>query len=242
MSNTVSIKEQLGFLIQLQEFDTKIYNLLREKEEIPLKIAEFQKKFDDKKTTLTNLEEKAKSLSVKRKEEELDLASKEENVKKLTNQLFSLKTNKEYQTMLEQIAGLKTDASVLEENILKIMEEQDVLKEEVNKEKSYLTEEEKKLQEEKKKFDERIKEIGYTLNELVSKRSQVVPSVDKRIFSNYERILKGKDGLALVKIKDFSCQGCFMNVSPQVVNEIKMEDKIIFCEFCSRILYIEEDF
>lgn len=242
MSNTVSIKEQLGFLIQLQEFDTKIYNLLREKEEIPLKIAEFQKKFDDKKTTLTNLEEKAKSLGVKRKEKELDLASKEENIKKFTNQLFSLKTNKEYQAMLEQIAGLKTDTSVLEEGILKIMEEQDILKEEVNKEKSYLAEEEKKLQEEKKKFEGRTKEIDYTINEFTSKRNQVIPSIDKQIFSNYERILKGKDGLALVKIKDFACQGCFMNVSPQVVNEIKMQERIIFCEFCSRILYIEEDF
>lgn len=242
MSDAISIKEQLGFLIQLQDIDTKIYGLLKEKEEMPLKIAELQKKFDDKKTTLNNLEEKIKSLGLKRKEEELDLASKEENIKKLTNQLFSLKTNKEYQAMLEQIAGLKTDVSVLEEGILKIMEEQDVLKEEVNKEKSYLSEEEKKLQEEKKRFEGRLKEIEYALNELASKRNQIVPSVDKRIFSNYERILKGKDGLALVKIKDFACQGCFMNVSPQVVNEIKMQDRVIYCEFCSRILYIEEDF
>ena len=32
-----------------------------------------------------------------------------------------------------------------------------------------------------------------------------------------------------------------MSVTPQVVNEIKMLDKIVICEACARILYIEED-
>lgn len=241
MEETSGIKEQIRFLVQLQEIDTKIYGLKREKEQFPQEMLELQKKFEDKKANLKDLEEKDKTLAIKRKEKEIDLASKEENVKKLNNQLATLKTNKEYQAMLAQIASLKTDNSVLEEEILRIMDEQDGLKERLMKEKSYLAEEERKFQEEKKKIDERLKEIGYAINDLSAKRERIIPSVEKRTHLAYERILKGKDGLALVAVKDCACQGCYIGVTPQVINEIKMQDKIITCESCARILYIEED-
>ena len=99
----------------MQERDSKIYALLKEKEELPAEISRLQNIFEDKKAALKSLEEKEKALAVKRKEEELELAIKEENIRKLNTQLASLKTNKEYQAMLGQIAGLKTDASLLEE-------------------------------------------------------------------------------------------------------------------------------
>lgn len=241
MAETVSIKEQIRFLVQLQEIDSKIYSLQREKDDLPRQVAELQNRFDEKKINLKSLEEKEKALAVKRKEKEIDLGSKEENIRKLNNQLSLLKTNKEYQAMLAQIASLKTDTSVLEEEILKSMDEQDTLKAEVAKEKSYLAEEEKKFQEAKKKIDERLKEIECSISDFVVRRSRIIPSLDKRAYATYERILKGKDGLALVKVKEYACQGCYIGVTPQIVNEIKMQDKIITCESCARILYLEED-
>lgn len=228
-------------MVELQALDAQIYALNREKERIPLAIAELQKLFEEKQLTLNNLEEKSKVLLAKRKEKELDLASKEESLKKFNSQLFSLKTNKEYQAMLEQIAGLKADNSIIEEEILKVMEEQDQLKEELGKEKARLVEDEKKFLEEKKKAEEGIKEIDYKLGDLASKRFRACESIDKHILSHYEKILKGKDGLALVKVASSACQGCFINVTPQVINEIKMHDKVVNCEVCARILYIEED-
>ena len=241
MAETISIKEQTKILVQMQERDGKIYALLKEKEGLPEQAARLDKVFEDKKATLKRLEESDRALALKRKEQELELAGKEENIKKFNTQLASLKTNKEYQAMLGQIASLKTDCSVLEEVILKIMDGQDALKQEAAKEKAHLAFGEKELSGEKKKIDQRIKEIEYAANDLTAKRAQFIPSLDKHIVSMYERILKGRDGLALVKVRDCACQGCFMSVTPQVVNEIKMYDKMIICEFCARILYLEED-
>lgn len=245
MAEIVSIKEQIRFLVQLQVIDGKIYGLRKEKERAPEEALKLQKELEDKKANLKTLEEEDKSLARRRKEKEIDLGSKEENIKKLNSQLSSLKTNKEYHAMLSQITSFKTDISVLEEDILKIMDEQDALKGKLAKEKAYLTEEDKKFQEEKKKIDECVKEIEYAISELTAKRNQIIPSIDKRIYSTYERILKGKDGLALVAVKvaakDYSCQGCYIGVTSQVVNEIKMYDKIVTCESCARILYLEEE-
>lgn len=241
MPEIVNIKEQIRTLMRLQEFDAEIFALTRQKEQLPFEIMNLEKAFEDKKATLQSLEEKAKTLALKRKEKEVDLASKEENIKKLTTQLAILKTNKEYQIMLAQIASLRTDNSVLEEEILKVMEAQDARKEEIAKEKALLVEEEKKFQEEKKKIETRIKEIEFAIHDLTAKRGHLLGAVEKRVLSTYERILKAREGIALVRVKDFSCQGCHMSVTPQVVNEIKMQEKLIICESCARILYLEED-
>ena len=234
------IKEQLSVLVELQALDVQIYALNKEKDRVPVELSKLQDALNAKKATLGSLEQKSKSLLSKRKERELELASKEDSAKKLNSQLFSLKTNKEYQAMLEQIAGAKADGSLMEEEILKVMDEQDVLKEELSKEKAGFAEEEKKFNQDKKNLEEKVKEVTFLVSELVLKRKRFLPSLDKQILFYYERILKGKDGLALVKVKDCACQGCFMNVTSQVINEIKMQDKIVTCESCARILYLEE--
>ena len=52
--------------------------------------------------------------------------------------------------------------------------------------------------------------------------------------------LKGKEGLAMVPVRQNACGGCHLNLPPQVINEIQMKTELVFCESCARILYIEE--
>ena len=72
--------------------------------------------------------------------------------------------------MQSQIAGFKADNSLIEEDILKMMEEQDKSKVEIAAEKVRLCEEEKKFLEEKKKAEAGIKESEAAINDLAAKR------------------------------------------------------------------------
>lgn len=237
-----SIKDLLAKLVVLQEIDSHIYSLEEENKTKPAEIQKLKDAFEEKKNTLADLDNKQKDLlKKKRKDKELELASKEENIKKSQGQLYALKTNKEYHAKLSEIDGLKADSSVLEEAILKFMEEQDALVKEVEAAKQQLKTEENLFNQEKAKIDERVKLIKEEINQLNSKRSQIAPQVDQKYLTVYERILKNKEGLALAAVKNNACQGCYMTVTHQVVNEIKMFDRLIACEACARILYIEED-
>lgn len=236
-----SIREQVKKLIELQTIDAQIYRLKKEKVEQPQLIAELEKRFDEKKVNLKALEDKLKALLVKRKERELTLATKEEEIRKAQTQMYQLKTNKEYQAKLKEIEGFQADKSVLEEEILKVFDELDSLKAQTEQENVHLKEEEVGFLDQKKKIEECIKELEAELVNLEGKRKQVTPEMDKKILASYERILKNREGLALVAVKDYACQGCFINVPPQVINEIKMHDRLVICENCARILYIEDD-
>jgi hypothetical protein len=236
----VSIKEQTKLLVELQNIDAQIYNFKKRLDEIPLEIENKNKEFEEKKKNLNLLEEKNKELIVKRKEKELELAGKEENVKKLQTQLYQIKTNKEYAAMLKEIEGLKADNSHIEDEILNIMMELDELKVNIDKEKENLLQEEKKTNIEKQKLEEEKKFIEQQLSTFNHKRNQLTSQIEPEILNIYERILDNKNGLAMVKVLEGACQGCFMKVPPQVINEIRMYEKIVTCEMCSRILY-EED-
>ena len=122
----MDLKQEIRKLIELQELDSKIYTLTQEKDITkPAQLDELRNNFQAKKEALSSYEEKVKQLQLKKKEQELDLASKEENVRKAQGQLYQLKTNKEYHAKLSGIESLKADVSVIEEVILNMLEELD---------------------------------------------------------------------------------------------------------------------
>lgn len=237
----VDLKAQIITLMQLQTIDSEIYALQREKNSQPEQIKALETSFEDKKQHLAALEKGFLDLQKQRKENELELATKEEGIKKLQNQLFQLKTNKEYAAMLKEIGDAKADTSVIEDKILELLETQDKAKKNIDVEKEKLGLEEKQLHQEKQVIENRIKEIDDRLAQLDAQRKQLAPNIDRKIFSQYERILLNRDGLAIVSVKDNSCKGCNMFVPPQVINLIKMYERLVTCEVCNRILYIPQD-
>ncbi|MFH1692329.1 MAG: C4-type zinc ribbon domain-containing protein [Candidatus Omnitrophota bacterium] len=236
-----NIKEELHKLVNLQKIDKKVFELNREKSNQPKILAEIEAAFEAKKAELKSLESNKQKLQLSQKEKEGELAAKDENIKKSHAQLSQLKTNKEYQTKLTEIAGFKADMSLIEEDILKLMDEIDSAKKAIESEKQNLLNEEKKFIDEKNLIANKIKQIEDELSNIMVERKILADSVDKNILAQYEHILHGKDGLALVKAKDNSCQGCYLKIPHQIINEIKMHERLITCVSCARILFLDED-
>ena len=235
-----NLKMQLASLIKLQEIDSEIYKLRYEKSLKPAEIKTLEESFESKKAHMASLEKNSLELQKQKKEKELELTSKEESTIKLQGQLYSLKTNKEYQTMLQQIQDSKADASMIEDKIIALLEESDKIRSMVEEEKVKIKEEEKVFLLQKSAIEMKIKEIDDRLIQLDTHRKQAVVDVDPKVLSQYERILGNRDGLAIVTVKGNSCGGCNMFVPPQVINLIKMYERIITCETCNRMLYIDE--
>jgi len=235
------MKEEIRKLVSLQDLDKKIYDLNKEKAQQPALLNDIQVEFEAKKARFKALEEARQKIQIKQKEKEIELGTKEDGIKKTQGQLGQLKTNKEYNAKLSEIESLKADKSIIEEEILRSMDEIDTLKKDLDAEKKALEADELTFNEKKNVTLSRGKEIDSTLKNLDGKRTILAGSVDKKILGSYEHILHGKEGVALVKVENTSCGGCFMSVPHQVINEIKMHERLINCDMCSRILYLEED-
>lgn len=235
------VQDQIKLLIALQKLDSQIFKLTRELNNQPALIRNLEEAFKERETNLRKKEEELKALLMKKKERETELQAKEEGIKKLQVQLYQLKTNKEYQAMEKEIGGQKADVSVIEEDIIRILDEIDGCTKGIAGEKDALAGERRNLEEQKKLIDSRTKEIEASLQKLNSERSELAQNVENKFLAKYERILHSKNHPAMVKVEGNACGGCNMNLPPQVINEIKMNEELIFCGSCARILYIEED-
>ena len=229
--------EQMKALIELQKIDAEIYAMRRDLAAFPAQKKKAEEEFDRKKAKLKASEEEQKSLLLKQKTKEGDLQSKEEKIKKLQAQLYQLKTNREYSAMELEIKGLKADKSLLEEEILLMLDRVEQAKATAVKEKELLGIDEKKFKETLDDLKKRAEALETSLKEFEEKRKAYSPSIDPKLLSQYERILKGREGLALVPVVNDSCGGCHLELPPQIVNEIQIQEKVITCESCARILY-----
>lgn len=241
----MALKDEIYKLIQLQDVDTQVYNLKSKKEaEIPNALETLKNEFENRKKDFEVFSEKLKQLQVKKKEKELDLAAKEENVKKAQGQLFQLKSNKEYQAKLTEIASIKADVSILEEDVLRAMDEIEAADKKAKEEKGALANEEKKYKEIEAKLTNELTEIDAKIKGLEEKKSNLAKDIDKNILAKYEKLIKTRYGCAMaaVNIDTENCGACNMRVTSQKVNEIKMYDQLVLCESCVRILYLPEDF
>jgi predicted nucleic acid-binding Zn-ribbon protein len=236
----INFDEQIKLLVELQGLDTHIFRLEENLASIPVKTREMDDRFKEKTANLKALEDNVKALQLKRKEREGDLKAKEDAVKKFQSQMYQVKTNKEYSAFQEEIARTKADGSLIEEDIIKIFDLIDAENRKIAQEKEFLKKEESVLAAEKKRMDEDAVRIKGELGGLKAQRATLAAKVDPTVLPKYERIVTSKDGLAVVAVANDSCQGCFRIMPPQVINEIKMKNSLIFCENCARILYIEE--
>ena len=57
------------------------------------------------------------------------------------------------------------------------------------------------------------------------------------VFSEYERIRKGRAGVAIAEAVDGRCSKCHITLRPQFLQELKKGDAIMVCESCRRMLY-----
>ena len=123
--------------------------------------------------------------------------------------------------------------------VLKLMEEIDRAKARMTSEREALKAREVTLNTNLSRIEDEIKKIEISMKQLRSDRSTLTPKVDPQILRRYERILENKAGLALVPVKGDACGGCHMKLPPQLINEVHLATRLVPCESCARILYIE---
>jgi hypothetical protein len=140
-----------------------------------------------------------------------------------------------------EIENLKADKSLVEEKILLGFDEVDAARKVLESEKAQVAQYEKEFNAKKKQVDDDMAVIEDRLKVKESQRARIAPEVRPDYLSRYERVLKNKDGLGIVKVVDHACGGCFMHLTEQVLNELKKYEQIISCDQCARILYLVDD-
>ncbi|MEA3488977.1 MAG: C4-type zinc ribbon domain-containing protein [Candidatus Omnitrophota bacterium] len=240
MPEQVNIKEEIKKLIQVQELDAEIYDLSAEKGSFPGRLNEMDSSLEEKKGGMQDAEEELKKLQVSKSEKETDMQAKEEQINKHESELYQIKNNKEYKALQQEIDSIKADVSLLEEDIINLFDAIEAAQAKCEQEKKIFEDEKQKVEKEKETIKSEEKRLSERLNELTAKRKEFSGAVAPKVLQEYERILKSRGRIAIVKVNGEFCGECNIHLRPQVINEAKMKKNLVFCENCVRILYDED--
>jgi len=224
-------------LIALQKMDQAIARLEGEARQIPARIAALGAGLARARGARDEAKAAATAVAKARRDREKDLEEETANQRRKQGRLFEIKTNQEYSAVLKEIEQLKEKISGLETSILELMDEQEAAGKRLAAAEAACRAAEAAAREETQAHEKTLADLQAQLAGLQKVRKQAAVRVDRELYQNYARLMKIRDGTALVPLRDGSCAGCFVALPPQVGNEIRTTQRRVTCPHCERMLY-----
>jgi len=152
----------------------------------------------------------------------------------------SISNPREFEALNKEIteAGLKEDQ--LRKDVKREDENLIEAEGEVRSSESLISSQEAEIEEKRTRIKNDEASMKARVTELKGKEDDITADIDTEVVFKFERIIKSKQGVGIVPVKGVVCSGCSMILPAQFVNEVRQSDKIVFCPYCSRVLFYQE--
>jgi predicted nucleic acid-binding Zn-ribbon protein len=235
------LRDQLELLWELQKIDLDLKNINEERDHYPKEIKKLDEKKSIEKEKIQKEKEKIEVLEKERRQKEGHLNLEQEKIKRAEARMFEVKTNKEYQALLNEIETLKEASSREEEEILRVLDEIDELKKSFSKREKEVAAILEKIEAEKKTIREKMVQDDEVWKKEMERRDVLSKQVESKLYKLYSTLKEKRQGVGVVSVKHETCQGCFVHIPPQMFIEVQKNNALIRCPNCNRVLYWEGD-
>lgn len=236
------ITEVFEKLKELQDVLSEKYEIQKQIEEAPKRLtsqdellARLKKEYIVKNASYEEVKEKVKKLKD-------DLASAEASRESGEKGMDNITTHREYEALDKQIS----EATEKEAEIRKELQKEEKyfaeLDESLKSDESMIKAQEDDLNAGKDSLSKEMDKYKTQLSKLQKKEDGIVPNVneyDPEIVYKFQRIIQ-RNSQGIVAVKNGVCEGCHMILPAQFANEVRKGEKILFCPYCSRILFYQE--
>jgi hypothetical protein len=237
----------LDSLRQLQNIERQFAEIRKTDESLERRIAAhrralttFTSQINERKLDAGSLQRRVDLLS-------LDVASREESVRKHREALTHAKTNKEYASILTALNTEKANNIKAENEALALMEQLQNAHATVVELENERATSQVRIEAVQKEFDEYKSATRADRDRLADERAVAAEGIPASALATFLRVAERHEGEAMVplarihpKRAEYCCGGCHMKITLEVCNALKNGDEVQFCNVCGRILYFEE--
>lgn len=214
------------------ELENKINEAPKQLDSQGVLLDRMRKEFIEKNHIYENIKEKV--LQLKRELDEA-VAARESGEKNMD----SITTHREYEALEKQIS----EASAKEAEVRKSLQKEEKSLAELNDSIKTMEEmikaQENDIAESRKTLDGQLDNLKAELVNLNNQENEIIPGLDQEVLFKFQRIIQ-RNSEGIVAVKNGVCTGCNMILPAQFANEVHEGDSILFCPYCSRILFYEE--
>lgn len=214
------------------ELENKINEAPKQLDSQGILLDRMRKEFIEKNHIYENIKEKV--LQLKRELDEA-VSARESGEKNMD----SITTHREYEALEKQIS----EASAKEAEVRKSLQKEEKSLAELNDSIKTMEEmikaQENDISESRKTLDGQLDNLKAELVNLNNQENEIIPGLDQEVLFKFQRIIQ-RNSEGIVAVKNGVCTGCNMILPAQFANEVHEGDSILFCPYCSRILFYEE--
>ena len=232
-----TIKKNLVTLAILQRTDTA-------REAIERLLSGVGERIESLSLRLTAVEQQVKegqlqldTLKKQYRTDENETKSIDAGIGKSDGKLSSVKTNKEYQSILKEIDDLRVKKSAIEDRMLEMLEQIEAAEKRVKVLKADRADLAREVEEQQELIRKEAEAQNQELASLNHERDEIWAELDSKMQKMYGRAKHQGKGIAVAAVLDGVCQVCRMNIPPQAFIELMRLDSMSMCPNCQRIIY-----
>jgi predicted nucleic acid-binding Zn-ribbon protein len=171
---------------------------------------------------------------------EAELAATEQRAASVNRRLYGgeVSASRELQALSADVDALKARASALEDQVLEVMEEREPFDARVTELSNQLASLATRRQAVAAAMATAEAAADEQLEELTSRRSEVVGSVPDDLLATYDRLRPRLNGVAVARLVGNHCDGCHLTLPSMELDRIRHlpETEFVTCDQCGRIL------
>lgn len=235
------MRDDLRQLLHLQSLDIRMSELAEEKRGLLSHLETLDRRIAEREAAARKEKEACNEGQVTLKMLELKVSEKKNQMQHHQQQSVNVRNNRDYQALMGEIEGCKADIRQIEDEMLEAMEQIEVERDELTRIEADIDRAREEFGSEKEKAAAEIEAIDRETENLISERAAAAAGMDADNLERYQRLYDNRRDRVVVPAVDGSCQGCYMQLTPQQANDVLKDDRLYFCENCGRFLYLPEE-
>lgn len=226
-------------LIRLQSLHNIVDDARRRIAAIPAQFEAFETKLNKLRTALSDARQQLDDNREVRRNLEKEVSDAKSRLAKFQEHEMIVKTNEELWAVQTEITTAKSAVQAFEEDLLVSMLETDTLTASVNEAERSMATVEAEIEAERQTIEQERATSETTAKQALTARESLASEIDAAVLALFDQIAEKRNGLAVVEAKDNLCSSCHVRLRPQVFNDILLNNRVIQCESCGRILYFQ---
>jgi predicted nucleic acid-binding Zn-ribbon protein len=233
------LREKLKVLAELQKVDVEIAALQKAADIYPKQLAELDKELEAARSALEA--ERNRLLDVDRQKRTLEqnITDEKDKVKKWEARLSEQRSTREYAALAREIDIAKKANLTSTEEVAELAKQQAAVRDAVKGKEQELAARQDQIGGKISELKKQMQQSQGQTQSLHGKREHASQTVDRQLLQRYDQVRK-KRMPALVPVIAGTCQGCNMNVPPQLYNNLRTTLGTDLCPSCHRIIYAAE--
>jgi predicted nucleic acid-binding Zn-ribbon protein len=232
----------LDRLYQLQEVLIEAQEKTEKRSRTPEHLAHIEAAYREARQQREETERTLVRAAERKKMLESEILDLNEKLKKYQAQLQTVKTNREYGALLNELDVVKRDVRTREDEILALEEAAAAASAELERRNEAFPAEEAGYEEQMKEWRAEQAVLSAEIEKAEAQAKALRAELDARLLSTFDRLARVRAGVAVAKVdmvgaQTAACSSCHVRLRPQLLSDLRLGRETVTCESCKRILY-----